>query len=128
MRLRLLAFAIVAAACALVLWPPRPARNDLRMTFIDVGQGDAILVQTPRGHALMIDTGGKLERGPSEDGASAAEAAAARIVVPFLIRQGIHHVDAILLTHPHGDRKIVHAHTAEAMMTTRLKGIPSYDD
>lgn len=101
--MRLAAFAIIALACALVLWPPRPARHDLRITVIDVGQGDAILVQTPRGHALMIDTGGKLERGPSEDGGSAAEAAAARIVVPFLIRQGIHHVDAILLTHPHGD-------------------------
>ena len=100
MRLRLLAFGITIAACVLVLWPPRAARNDLHITFIDVGQGDAILVQTPRGHALMIDTGGKLERGPDENGGSAAEAAAAKIVVPFLIRQGIHHLDAILLTHP----------------------------
>ncbi|MGH7660781.1 MAG: ComEC/Rec2 family competence protein [Vulcanimicrobiaceae bacterium] len=90
-------------ACVLVLWPPRPARNDLRITVIDVGQGDAILIQTPRGHALMIDTGGKLERGKSDDGTSLAEAVGERIVVPFLIRQGIHHVDAILLTHPHGD-------------------------
>jgi competence protein ComEC len=51
----------------------------------------------------MIDAGGKLERGPAEDGTSAAEAAAEKIVVPFLIRQGVHRVDAILLTHPHGD-------------------------
>jgi beta-lactamase superfamily II metal-dependent hydrolase len=63
MRPRPVAFAVIALACALVLWPPRPARHDLRITFIDVGQGDAILVQTPRGHSLMIDTGGKLERG-----------------------------------------------------------------
>lgn len=103
MRRRLLPFAIIAVACGLVLWPPRPARNDLRITFIDVGQGDAILVQTPRGHALMIDTGGKLERGKTADGASVAEAVGERVVVPFLIRQGIHHVDAILLSHPHGD-------------------------
>lgn len=103
MKFRIAAFAIIAAACALVLWPPRAARHDLRITFIDVGQGDAILVQTPRGHALMIDTGGKLERGKSEDGSSVAEAVGERVVVPFLIRQGIHHVDAILLSHPHGD-------------------------
>lgn len=103
MRLRLAAFAIVALACALVLWPPRPARNDLRITFIDVGQGDGILIQTPRGHAIMIDTGGRLERGETSDGASVAESVGEKIVVPFLIRQGIHHVDAILLTHPHGD-------------------------
>jgi competence protein ComEC len=97
------AFAIIASACALVLWPPRPARHDLRITVIDVGQGDAILVQTPRGHAILIDAGGKLERGTTGDGGSVAEAVGERIVVPFLIRQGIHHVDAILLTHPHGD-------------------------
>ena len=109
---KLAALAIAAVACALVLWPPRQARHDLRITFIDVGQGDAILVQTPRGHAFMIDTGGRLERNESGDGASAAESVGEKIVVPFLIRQGIHHLDAILLTHPHGDHNIVHAHTA----------------
>ena len=103
MKLKIAAFAIICLACALVLWPPRAARHDLRITFIDVGQGDAILVQTPRGHAFMIDTGGRLERNESGEGASAAESVGEKIVVPFLIRQGIHHLDAILLTHPHGD-------------------------
>jgi hypothetical protein len=46
---------------------------DLRITFIDVEQADAILIQTPRGHATMIDTGGRLEQSESGDGASAAE-------------------------------------------------------
>ncbi|MBV8529724.1 MAG: MBL fold metallo-hydrolase [Candidatus Eremiobacteraeota bacterium] len=103
MKLRIAAVAIVAAACALLLWPPRPPRDDLRITFLDVGQGDAIVIQTPRGHTIMIDTGGRLEIGRTADGGSPAEAIGERIVVPFLIRQGIHHVDAIVLTHPHGD-------------------------
>ena len=103
MRLRGVAFAIIATACALVLWPPRAARHDLRITVMDVGQGDGILVQTPRGHTLMIDTGGRLELNESGDAASTAESIGERVVVPFLIRQGIHHLDAILLTHPHGD-------------------------
>ena len=60
LSLKLAAFAIIAAACALVLWPPHTARHDLRITFIDVGQGNGILVQTPRGHTLMIDTGDAL--------------------------------------------------------------------
>jgi competence protein ComEC len=102
-RLKLAALAISVAACALVLWPPRFARNDLRITFIDVGQGDGILIQTPRGHAIMIDTGGKLERHETGETDSNAELVGEKIVVPFLIRQGVHHVDAILLTHPHGD-------------------------
>ena len=103
LRHKLAAFALIALACALVLWPPRAAWHDLRITFIDVGQGDGILIQTPHGHALMIDTGGRLERNESADGASIAESVGEKVVVPFLIRQGIHHVDAILLTHPHGD-------------------------
>ena len=111
MRFKIAAFTIAVLACALVLWPPRPVRNDLRITFMDVGQGDAILIQTPRGHAIMIDTGGRLEQSESGDGASAAESVGEKVVVPFLIRQGIHHFDAILLTHPHGDHNGFRAHT-----------------
>jgi mRNA degradation ribonuclease J1/J2 len=110
LRLKLGIVVIAAAACALVLRPPRTPRNDLRITFIDVGQADAILIQTPRGHAIMIDTGGRLEQKESGDGASAAESVGEKVVVPFLVRQGIHHVDAILLTHPHGDHKAFDTH------------------
>jgi len=49
MNLNICALVLVATACALVLWPPRAVGNDLRITFIDVGQADAILIQTPRG-------------------------------------------------------------------------------
>jgi competence protein ComEC len=96
------ALALFACACVLVIWPPRPARNDLTITAIDVGQADALLIETPRGHAFLVDAGGRLERG-SLSGSSSAEAIGERIVVPFLIRRGIHHLDAILLSHPHGD-------------------------
>ncbi len=97
------ALALVAAACALCLWPPRPANHDLRITAIDVGQADALLIQTPGGHAFLVDAGGRLERGPQTPGDSAAEDIGARIVVPFLLRAGVHHLDAVLLSHPHGD-------------------------
>ena len=100
---KIAACAIIAIAWALVLWPPRPARNDLRIAFLDVGQGDAIVIQTPNGHAIMVDTGGRLERGVGRDGSSPAEEIGERIVVPFLIRHGIHHLDAIIISHPHGD-------------------------
>jgi len=92
----------VALASALCLWPPRSNVRDLTITAIDVGQADAILIRTPAGHAFLVDAGGRLERGGSP-GASQAEAIGERIVVPFLIRQGVHHVDAVLLSHPHGD-------------------------
>jgi competence protein ComEC len=101
-RMRWPALALFACACALVLWPPRPARNDLTVTAIDVGQADALLIETPRGHAFLVDAGGRLERG-AQSGSSVAEEIGERIVVPFLVRRGIHHLDAVLLSHPHGD-------------------------
>ena len=85
-----------------VLAPPRAMDPRLRITVLDVGQADAIVVQTPRGHALLVDAGGRLERGaPGAD--SVAEQVGERIVVPFLLRHGIHALDAIVLSHPHGD-------------------------
>ncbi len=70
--------------------------------MLDVGQADAIVVQTPRGHALLVDAGGRLERGTQSNG-SVAEAVGERIVVPFLLRHGIHALDAVIVSHPHGD-------------------------
>ena len=92
----------VACATALCLWPPRAVSHDLVVTAIDVGQADALLVQTPAGHAYLVDAGGRLERGGAL-ASSGAEDVGERIVVPFLVRSGIHHLDAILVSHPHGD-------------------------
>lgn len=96
------AAAIFAGACALCLWPPRAISHELTVTAIDVGQADALLIQTPAGHSVLVDAGGRLERG-AQSGGSPAEAIGERVVVPFLIRRGIHHLDAIVLSHPHGD-------------------------
>ncbi|GAC1304822.1 MAG: DNA internalization-related competence protein ComEC/Rec2 [Vulcanimicrobiaceae bacterium] len=98
-----LALCALAATTALCLWPPRAVAPRLVVTAIDVGQADALLVRTPRGHAYLVDAGGRLERGPARDGVSAAEDVGTRVVVPFLIRSGIHRLDAILASHPHGD-------------------------
>jgi len=95
--------AIFAGAVALCLWPPRASSHDLIVTALDVGQADALLIQTPRGHAILVDAGGRLERGPSLASGSPAEAIGERVVAPFLIRHGIHHLDAVVLSHPHGD-------------------------
>ena len=100
---RLAAFAIVLAAALLCVFPPRAPDDRLRIVAIDVGQADALLIRTPRGEAILVDAGGQLERGPQRDGASRAEAVGERTVVPFLIRQGVHHLDAVILSHPHGD-------------------------
>ena len=122
------AFAIVAydaaAVAAALILPHRPRRaiallalasaavvastlrlpdGRLTITMLDVGQGDGIVVRTPRGHTILIDSGGRLERGPSIDGRSPAELVGERVVLAYLKREGIRHVDLLVNTHPHGD-------------------------
>jgi competence protein ComEC len=92
----------VLIAAGFVLCPPREHDGRLRITVLDVGQADAIVVQTPAAHAILVDAGGRLERGPQGDD-STAERIGERIVVPFLLRSGIHALDAVILSHPHGD-------------------------
>jgi competence protein ComEC len=98
-----LALATGMLAALVCLEPPRLPAHDLVVTAIDVGQADGLLIRTPRGHALLVDAGGRLERGPQIAGSSSAEEVGERVVVPFLIRAGIHHVDAVLISHAHGD-------------------------
>jgi competence protein ComEC len=94
---------LVVASVVLVLWPPRVPDHRLRITALDVGQADSLVIQTPAGHTLLVDAGGQLERGAQAPGDSSAERVGERIVVPFLLRHGIHRIDAIILSHPHGD-------------------------
>jgi competence protein ComEC len=65
----------------------------LTTTMIDVGQGDAILIEFPNGKRLLVDTG------PLSQKFDAGE----RIVVPFLKRSDISKLDYLLITHPHSD-------------------------
>jgi len=91
---------ILSTACivAVVIWVwaflPRPPV--LMVTFLNVGQGDAIVIESPSGKAVLVDCG------PSPNTRSSFDAGA-KVVTPFLRRQGINRLDALILTHPHED-------------------------
>ena len=65
----------------------------LTVHFLDVGQGDAVALQSPAGRWVLIDGG---PRGPQGD-------AGRRVVVPFLRRHGATQLAAIVATHAHLD-------------------------
>lgn len=104
-RRTMLALGVLALGTIVVVTPAYGRTATLSIVALDVGQGDGIVIRTPRGHTLMIDTGGRLEIGASDE-ESSAEAVGERIVVPYLIRSGVRHVDGIILTHPHGDQAL----------------------
>lgn len=100
------AVAMLVVASALVLATTvRLPDGKLTVTMLDVGQGDGIVVRTPRSHIILIDSGGRLEHGDatSQRGLSPAEVVGERVVLGYLRRQGVHRVDLLVLTHPHGD-------------------------
>ncbi len=84
----------------------------LVVTVLDVGQGDAILVQSPAGRALLVDGGGEVESPGRLRGEAAAASrfavparadVGARRVVPALRRLGVRRLDVIVLSHAHED-------------------------
>lgn len=74
--------------------PPPPASPDLRITLIDVGQGESVLIELPGGGTMLVDGGG-LAGSPFDVGE--------RVVSPVLWRKGLRRIDRLVLTHPHPD-------------------------
>ena len=69
-------------------------RQELNVTFLDVGQGDAAVVRFPGGEVMVIDGGG------SPDGSFDT---GERIVAPYLWKERYKTIDYLVNTHPHPD-------------------------
>ncbi|MDD4170984.1 MAG: DNA internalization-related competence protein ComEC/Rec2 [Syntrophomonas sp.] len=73
----------------LLLPPSCYNRGDLEVVFIDVGQGDAMLLKTPQGKFILVDGGG-----------SQFYDVGARKLLPYLHHRGLRHIDMLISTHP----------------------------
>jgi competence protein ComEC len=91
-----MAAALGAAAALWLVLATRPP-SVLVVTVLDVGQGDAILIQSPSGRVALVDAGGELHA------AATGRDVGRRRVVPALRRAGVRRVDVAALSHPHED-------------------------
>jgi len=97
--------AIVCAAfyCGLLALARQPfsAGDEVRITFLDVGQGDSIIVEIGKEKVYLMDAGGTVrlpsreawreKRNPYEVGKD--------VVLPFLRARGIETIDRAVMTH-----------------------------
>ena len=93
--------ALIALACAATLGAMElhhrrglHPRGVLRVTALDVGQGDALVVELPDGAAMLVDAGGALTGGPDPG---------EHVVVPWLALRRRAELAAVVLSHPHPD-------------------------
>jgi len=77
-----------------VLEPDPPGDGRLHLSVLDVGQGDALVVRSPRGRTYVIDAGGS-PRGRFDTGE--------RVVGPFLWTEGVRRIETVVVSHAHPD-------------------------
>lgn len=79
----------VPTATPLPILTPTPVPDRITISYLDVGQGDSELIQTPHGQTILIDAG--------------TSAACSGIVQPYLASMGIATIDLYVISHPHAD-------------------------
>jgi len=84
---------VLVASAAWRAWL-RAHSQTLTATFLDVGQGDACVVELPHGRVIVVDGGGSFD--PKFDPGQ-------QVIAPFLWRRGIRRIDLMVLSHPHPD-------------------------
>jgi len=93
-RAALIGIALVASADVAYWAKQRFGSQELRLTIVDVGQGNAALMELPGGRCMLVDGGGFYDNRFD---------VGARVVAPFLWRKKIATVETLVLSHPHPD-------------------------
>ncbi len=101
----------------LVMPAPLP-EGGAEIVFLDVGQGNAVLVRT-RNHALLYDAGPQF--GPAADSGS-------RFIVPYLRAVGVRRLDGLVISHDDDDHWGGSASVQQAIpVDWLLTSLPDFD-
>ncbi|RKP55180.1 DNA internalization-related competence protein ComEC/Rec2 [Cohnella endophytica] len=115
------AIRMLAFACTVILWllwgiQPERLNRQATVSFLNVGQGDSILIRTGQGKHILVDAGGTVSfRKPGEEWRVRSDPyeIGRKLIVPLLLKRGIGHLDALVLTHLDAD----HIGGAEAILS-----------
>ena len=104
-RITVIILSIVLLAGLTISYQGPYRKGEGTVAFIDVGQGDSMLITTPTGKHILVDGGGTIQfgqqaswkqrRDPYEVGKS--------LLVPLLKKRGVHKLDAVILSHADQD-------------------------
>ncbi len=91
--------ALLASALWIAAYPhaSQMQRGLLEVTAIDVGQGDSLLLVTPQGRTVLLDSGGLGATSRSDFDVGE------EVVSPYLWSRGFRRLDAVAVSHAHSD-------------------------
>jgi len=92
-RITLAALAVFFAIDAIYLYT-KDNNDSLKVTAIDVGQGNSTLIILPGGKKMLVDGGGSYEN---------IFDIGKYVLAPYLWHERIRNIDIVVLTHPHPD-------------------------
>ena len=104
-RIEIRIFFIIFALCILCF----PFHRPVEVTFLDVGQGDAVFLRTEAGTTCLIDGGST----------TVSDVGTYRLL-PFLKSRGVSSLDYLFLSHMDAD----HINGAEELLKDQFRGIP----
>jgi len=106
--IRVLSLGLTALMTLWFVWGLRPSwtSDSGQVMFLDVGQGDSILIRSGEGKHVMIDTGGSVSfNRPGDEWRERSDPyeIGRKLLVPLLLQRGVRQLDALVLTHLDAD-------------------------
>ncbi|WP_409341394.1 DNA internalization-related competence protein ComEC/Rec2 [Paenibacillus sp. MBLB4367] len=99
-------YALLSALLLIYGYSPDRLERTGIVSFLDVGQGDAIWIHTPDDRNVLIDGGGTVTfRKKGEEWKERAEPfdVGNKLLVPLLKKRGVHRIDTLIITHLDAD-------------------------